>query len=185
MRLPAVARLSRSFWDEARNGTMSTNRNHVMRQLSLMTVWCKISTLALPNCDKFGQDAEKLAGVLSQCPALAHLDLSGNFAFGAAGTERLAGVLGQCRELVHLNLSGNYISAGGAESLAGVLAQCVALAHLNFCDNEFGNAGAESFAGVLAQCTALAHLDLAFTIRSDQTEQASWQECWDSAQRSS
>ena len=50
------------------------------------------------------QDAERLAGVLAQCPALAHLDLSVNRSFGAAGAERLAGVLGQCRELVHLNL---------------------------------------------------------------------------------
>ena len=57
-----------------------------------------------------GQDAESLAGVLGQCPALAHL---------------------QCRELVHLNLSGNWIHDAGTESLAGVLGQCAALAHLN------------------------------------------------------
>jgi Ran GTPase-activating protein (RanGAP) involved in mRNA processing and transport len=63
--------------------------------------------------------------VPGQCPALAHLDLSGNsdFGAGAGGAERLAGVLGQCRELVHLNLSDNKIGAGGAERLAGVLAQ--------------------------------------------------------------
>ena len=41
--------------------------------------------------------------MLAQGPALAHLDLSGNFDFGAAEAENLAGVLGQCRELVHLN----------------------------------------------------------------------------------
>ena len=51
-----------------------------------------------------GQDAEGLAEVLGQCPALAHLDLSRNSAFGAPGAGRLAGVLGQCRGLVHLNL---------------------------------------------------------------------------------
>jgi Ran GTPase-activating protein (RanGAP) involved in mRNA processing and transport len=78
-----------------------------------------------------GQDAERLAEVLTQCPALAHLDLSYNSNFGSAGTERLAGVLGQCRELVHLNLRCNDIGAAGAESLAGVLAQFTALAHLN------------------------------------------------------
>jgi Ran GTPase-activating protein (RanGAP) involved in mRNA processing and transport len=50
------------------------------------------------------QDAESLAGVLAQCPGLAHLDLSGNYHFGAAGAERLAGGLGQCPALVHLNL---------------------------------------------------------------------------------
>ena len=42
-----------------------------------------------------------------KCPALAHLDLIGNYSFGAAGAERLAGVLAQCQELVHLNLSNN------------------------------------------------------------------------------
>ncbi len=70
-----------------------------------------------------GQDADRLAGVLAHCPALAHLDISGNSKFGVAGAERLVGVLGQCRELVHLNLSRDYIGAGGVERLAGVLAQ--------------------------------------------------------------
>ncbi len=86
MRLPAVVRLSRSFWGDARNGTEAEKLQIVMRQLTLMT-GC-ISTLELPDCDMTGQDAERLAGVLAQCPALAHLDLSSNFDFGAAGAER-------------------------------------------------------------------------------------------------
>jgi Ran GTPase-activating protein (RanGAP) involved in mRNA processing and transport len=53
-----------------------------------------------------GHDAESLAEVQVQCPALTHLDLNDNHNFGAAGAERLPGVLGQCRELVHLNLRG-------------------------------------------------------------------------------
>ncbi len=40
MRLPAVVRLSRSFWVDARN-------EFVLRQLTLMTAWCRISTLEL------------------------------------------------------------------------------------------------------------------------------------------
>jgi hypothetical protein len=39
MRLPAVVRLSRSFWDDARNGTAKAKRQVVMRQLPLMTAW--------------------------------------------------------------------------------------------------------------------------------------------------
>jgi hypothetical protein len=58
-----------------------------------------------------GQDAERLARVL--CPALVHLDLSGNSNFGAGGAESLAGVLGECRELVHLNLSDHEICEAG------------------------------------------------------------------------
>ena len=88
-----------------------------------------------------GQDAERLAGVLEQCPALAHLDLSLNSDFRAAGAERLAGVLGQCRELVHLNLCNNNIGSGRAERLAGVLPQCPALAHLDLSWNDIGTVG--------------------------------------------
>jgi Ran GTPase-activating protein (RanGAP) involved in mRNA processing and transport len=63
------------------------------------------------------QDAERLAEVLAQCPALVHLDLSGKYNFGSAGAERLAGVLAQCTALAHLDFHYNGIGAGGAESL--------------------------------------------------------------------
>jgi Ran GTPase-activating protein (RanGAP) involved in mRNA processing and transport len=96
-----------------------------------------------------GHDAERFAGVLAQCPALAHLDLSGNSEFGAAGAERLAGVLAQCTALAHLNLRSNGIGAGGAEKLAGVLGQCTALAHLNLYGNQIDQlAGAVPSAGL-------------------------------------
>ncbi len=120
----------------------------------------RISTLELPRCEMQGRDEERLAGVLAQCPSLAHLDLSGNYNFGAGGAERLAGVLGQCRELVHLNLSDNGIGPVGAESLAGVLGQCTSLAQLKLSCNKIETAGAESLARVLAQCPALAHLNI-------------------------
>jgi hypothetical protein len=160
MRLPAVVRLSRRFWDDARTGTAAVKRQLVIRQLTLMTAWCRISTLELPRCDMKGQDAVRFAGVLTQCQALAHLDLSRNYNFGAGGAERLAGVLGQCRELVHLNLSHNYIGDAGAERLAGVLGQCRELVHLNLSFNFIGAVGAERLAGALGQCTALTHLNL-------------------------
>ncbi len=118
MRLPAGVRLSRSFWADARNGTEKAKLPFVLRQLAGVGSPVHISTLELPRCGMEGQDAERLAGVLAQCPALAHLDLIGNYHFGAAGAERLAGVLAQCRELVHLNLSNNlYIGTSGQERL--------------------------------------------------------------------
>ena len=58
-----------------------------------------------------------------------------------AGAERLAGVLAQCPALAHLNLWNNRIGEAGAESLAGVLVQCEALAHLNLSDNDIGTVG--------------------------------------------
>ena len=95
MRLPAVIRLSRSFWDDARNGIAAEKLQFVFRQLTLMTGWCCISRLELPRCEMKGQDAEILAAVLAQCPALAHLDLSENYHLAAGGPQRLAGVLRQ------------------------------------------------------------------------------------------
>jgi hypothetical protein len=162
IRLPAVVRLRESFWEEedARSGTGEAQLQFVLRQLVVMTGWCRITTLELPCCDMKGQDAESLAGVLAQCPALAHLDLSENHSFGAAGAERLAGVLGQCRELVYLDLYNKGIAEAAAERLAKVLAQCTALAHLNLRYNHIGPGGADSLAGVLVHCTALAHLNL-------------------------
>ena len=82
MRLPAVVRLSSSFWGDARNGTAAEKLQVVMRQLPALTAQCRISTLELPNCEMKGQDAERLAGVLAQCPALAHLDLGINDQLG-------------------------------------------------------------------------------------------------------
>jgi Ran GTPase-activating protein (RanGAP) involved in mRNA processing and transport len=161
MLLPAVVRLSRSFWDDARNGTAAEKLQLVMRQLTLMTGWCRITTLELQECDMEGQDAESLAGVLGQCQELVHLDLYSND-IGEAGAERLAEVLGQCTALAHLDLGNNHIGPAGAESLAGVLAQCTALVHLNLCENGIEEAVAEILAGVLAQCPALASLDLCY-----------------------
>ena len=132
MCLPAVVRLSKSFSDDARNGTATAKRQFVLSQLEVMTVSCLITTLELSECKMKGQDAERLEGN----PALTHLDLSGNSYFGTSGSERLAGVLGQCRELVHLNLHGNKIGSAGAEWLAGVLTQCAALACLNLISKE-------------------------------------------------
>ena len=141
MRLPAVVRLSRSFWDDARNGTREAKLEFIMRQLAALTARCLVTKLELPKCEMEGPDAERLAGLLEQCPALVHLDLRGNYGFGAAGAERLARVLGQCRELVHLNLHDNRIGEAGAESLAGVLGQCTALSHLNLWNNDIGTVG--------------------------------------------
>jgi hypothetical protein len=39
MRLPAVVRLSRSFWGDARNGTAAEKLQFVMRQLTVVTAW--------------------------------------------------------------------------------------------------------------------------------------------------
>jgi Ran GTPase-activating protein (RanGAP) involved in mRNA processing and transport len=162
MRLPAVVRLSRSFRYDARNGTAAEMLQFVMRQLTLMTGWCRITTLELRGCAITGTHAEWLAGgVLAQCRELLHLDLSEND-IDEAGAERLAGVLGQCPALAHIDLSYNLIGPAGTESLAGVLAQCTALAHLDLEFNGIGVGGAERLAGVLAQCPALAHLNLSY-----------------------
>ncbi len=85
---------------------------------------------------------------------LAHLDLSSNSNFGAAGAERLAGVLGRCWEVVHRNLSFNQIGEGGAEILAGVLGQCAALAHLNLCNNGIDEDGVGKLAAAVPSASS-------------------------------
>jgi hypothetical protein len=90
-------------------------------QLSLFPLWCRITRLELPACAMRGVHAEKLEGVLAQCPVLDHLNLSGNY-IGAEGAEILSAVLAQCPALAHLDLSLNNIRPAGAERLAGVLA---------------------------------------------------------------
>ena len=69
MRLPAVVRLSRSFWVDARNGTKRAKLQFVLRQLAAMTGWCLITTLALPECEIKGPDAERLAGAVPSAGA--------------------------------------------------------------------------------------------------------------------
>jgi hypothetical protein len=93
-----------------------------MRQITLITDRFRITTLELPRCEMKGPDAARLAGVLAQCPALAHLDLSGNYNFAAEGAERLAGVLAQSVVLTHLKVDSNGI--GYAER---VLQECWAV----------------------------------------------------------
>jgi hypothetical protein len=44
MRLPAVVRLSRSFWDDARNGTEKAKRQFVLRQLTGMSARFRASS---------------------------------------------------------------------------------------------------------------------------------------------
>jgi hypothetical protein len=93
MRLPTVVRLSRSFWDDARNGTEKAKRQFVLRQLAGMSALCRIITLELPRCGMEEQDAASLAGVLGQCAALVHLDLSENQISTSPRSLPVAGVI--------------------------------------------------------------------------------------------
>jgi hypothetical protein len=76
MSLPAFVRLSRSFWDDARNGTAAEMLQFVMSQLTALTAHCRISTLELPRCQaccRCNPRLYRLAGVL------ANLNLTYNY----------------------------------------------------------------------------------------------------------
>ncbi len=119
MHLPTVVRLSRSFWDDTRNGTEKEKRQFVLRQLT--AIRCSDTTLELRNCAITGPHAEWLAGgVLAQCRVLVHLDLSNRI--GDAGAESPAGVLAQCPTLSHLELSCNGIDAVGKREASSFVA---------------------------------------------------------------
>jgi Ran GTPase-activating protein (RanGAP) involved in mRNA processing and transport len=137
MRPPTVAKLSRAFWNNARNGTAAEKLQHMLADLEKMASRCRITTLNLEGCGMSGQDAGRLWALLPQCPELSLLNLGGN-RIGAAGAERLAGVLPQCPALAYLSLGYNRIGDAGAERLAGVLTQCAALVHLNLRENDIG-----------------------------------------------
>ena len=99
--LSAGVHLRRIFCHDTRNGTEKEKRQFVLRQLKVMTVRCSITTLELCSLTTIIPHAEWLAGgVLTQCRALVHLDLSDSM-IGSAGAESLAGVLGQCTSLAH------------------------------------------------------------------------------------
>ena len=60
---------------DAQMGTDWVTRQFVWSQLASLTVLVRISTLELRVFDMIAQDAERLAEVLAQCPALTRLSL--------------------------------------------------------------------------------------------------------------
>ena len=92
LRPPAAVKVSKAFRADARHGTAAEQLQHILRQLEKMTCHCRITRLDLSSCSISGQDAERLAGVLAQCPGLFELDLSGN-EIGDEGAGRVAAVL--------------------------------------------------------------------------------------------
>jgi hypothetical protein len=70
MRLSAVVRVSRSFWDDTHNGTEKEKLLFVLQQLMGMSPSCRITTLDLGRCAITGSHAECLGGGV-----LVHLDL--------------------------------------------------------------------------------------------------------------
>jgi hypothetical protein len=64
VRPPAVVRLSRSFWEDVRNGTGAERLNRILAPLATMPTRCRIITLDLSLCNGFGPDG---AGGLQEC----------------------------------------------------------------------------------------------------------------------
>jgi hypothetical protein len=103
-----------------------------------MAKWPELAHLNLGNNGIGYNDTLILAGVLSQCQALSHVNLK----FNEVGEGVLLKVLGQCTALTHLDLSStSVIGKDTAEKLAEVLAHCTALAFLNLSKNDIGAAG--------------------------------------------
>ena len=101
LRPSTVVKLNITFWNGARAEPRQTN----MTELEKMTCRYRIATLDLRSCSMSCQDAERLAGVLAQCPSLSQLYLDDN-KVGAEGAGRLAAVLPQCPALSVLSLVG-------------------------------------------------------------------------------
>jgi Ran GTPase-activating protein (RanGAP) involved in mRNA processing and transport len=173
---PAVVKLSRTFRGEVEQDTMrvkflplnaADRVHHILTQLETMTSRCSITTLDVSKAGITRKDADRLAGVLAQCPELSHLNLGGN-QLGDEGAARLALVLPLCPALAHIDLRSNWIEDEGTARLAAVLEQCPALSRLDLADNSIRDEGAGKLAGVLPQCPALSHLYLKRNILGDQ-----------------
>ncbi len=107
LRPPVVVRWRMSFLQDERKGTAAEKLKLVFRQLAALSARSRITTLdlrytpilagsvyAYTDLRMTGQDARRLAGVLAQCPALAHLDLRYNGynytgGMGAVGSGKL------------------------------------------------------------------------------------------------
>jgi hypothetical protein len=97
-------------WLAAVHNEMGAQGAEILRRkLTSFRDWLDQNEGYSHGAGKKGRGVDWLAGVLVQCPALAHLDLSYND-IEAGGAERLAGVLGQCAGF-------NGISDAGAERL--------------------------------------------------------------------
>jgi len=79
MRLPAVVRLSWSFWFDPDNGSKEEKHQFFHEKIAFMTTWSSINRLDLCSCQISGSNAECewLGKLLTLCPALTSLDLSG------------------------------------------------------------------------------------------------------------
>eukprot|EP00961_Rhodomonas_salina_P110055 1481237-Rhodomonas_salina.4 len=108
-----------------------------------------------------------MAGVLGECKALAHLDVSGN-RIGDDGAGRLAGVQGAGSS----GLEPQHFWCRGSRN-AGECWECKALAHLDLGENDIGDEGVGMLSGVSGDSKALVDAGTAFM----QRVQGCWWEC--------
>ena len=104
---------------------------------------CRLTTVVLDFgvCGKLTvADVSKLGEVLSQCPALEHLELMA-ITFdrtNAAAFDVVARGLTQCTSLTHLRCQDIMMTAGATHCLAGALGQCPVLSHLDLSGSDVG-----------------------------------------------
>jgi hypothetical protein len=76
-------------WAADRTIMLRRTSKRVKEAVDKMRLPSLITTLELPRCEMTGQDAERLARALVQCPALAHLILEAILASYQAGQRDL------------------------------------------------------------------------------------------------
>ena len=102
----------------------------------LLPVVVRLRTTSFTRCWKLSDtDSAKLGGVLTQCPALDHLEIVGirfdNDRTNTSVFDVVARGLTQCASLTHLRFRDMMMTAGAADCLGGVLGHCPALTHLD------------------------------------------------------
>jgi len=189
MRLPVVVCLNMRFWNNIINDNSRANEKIqlVMMYLNVLVTKWNITSFELTKCiflssqELLGvvvhfqssaltrivlnlnkideEDAEILAGVLTQCPLVSYIDISNNHLCDK-GVESLARVFGQCKTLAYLNLKSNNINNSGAFSISENLPDLLALTHLDLSNNWIDIIGIVKIAEVISMCPALVYVNL-------------------------
>jgi hypothetical protein len=166
MRLPADVHWSWKFWNDSRNGTVSTTEkklDFMMRQLKPMASLYNITTLVLKCCN-IQINLQQLIKVIRHCPSLQKLNLKRNN-ISAEGAAMIAKALRRCHnlELTYLDLSINKIGDVGAARVANLLRQCPKLTHLDLSLNKISDKGIKRLTSVISKCQNLALINLYLT----------------------
>jgi Ran GTPase-activating protein (RanGAP) involved in mRNA processing and transport len=161
--LPREFRVNKVWWAASRDPQLD-KENFILDKLLKKAQQTSIGSIIVPDClkSRSRNEAKKLATVLSHCPVLTWLDLSGNrieWSELHQPENEWNRVNWRCTSLTHLDLKYCDLHYEGLEKICKILAQwkCEKLAFLDLSDNKLSKA---DWLPLLTQLTGLHHLNV-------------------------